>query len=193
MASRRLPALVLALTLAGCAAAGGGSMQPENGTPEASGSASHEVPWPVLADGLRDAVAIDAVPGQNRIFVVELGRHRLLVLDGSGARIDSVGVRGRSDYRFDGPADVDATNGLQVFVTDRNNARIQRFDRRLSYLSTISPATQSSSGAGFFRPGPVAVNAFGEIFCGRNGSGRVAEVRSERPPAAKHRPARHRD
>lgn len=169
------PVLLLTASLGGCVAADQRQAAVVESRLSASGtsaSVSDNTPWPVVISGLREAVAIDAVPGQNRIFIIEQGRHRLLVLDEEGLRLDSLGVRGRSDYRLDTPVSLDATNGLQLFISDRNNGRIQRYDRRLSYLSTVSP-DRSQDTQGFFRPGPIAVNTFGDLFVADTDSGEL--------------------
>lgn len=175
MLSCWLPGALLGVSLAGCAtsdhrpaAAGESELSASAATAPVSGA----TPWPVLISGLREAVAIDAVPGQSRIFIIEQGRHRLLVVDENGQRLDSLGVRGRSDYRFDTPVSLDATNGLQLFISDRNNGRIQRYDRRLSYLSTLS-MEGSGDAPGFFRPGPLAVNTFGDLFVADTDAGEL--------------------
>ncbi|WP_124245588.1 NHL repeat-containing protein [Cyclonatronum proteinivorum] len=169
---------VLMLVFMGCASATPNTDQlasltngESQGVEESHHPAYQGQPWDVLAEGLRGAYAMDMVPGQNRIFIIEQGRHRLLVLDLQGRRVDSLGVRGRSNYRFDRPSAIDATNGLQLYIADRNNARIQLFDRRLSYLSTITPDSDRAGSNDFFRPGAVAVTAFGDVFAADSDAG----------------------
>ncbi|MCH8556178.1 MAG: hypothetical protein LAT84_00080 [Balneolia bacterium] len=124
-----------------------------------------ELQFRTINSGFRSAVAIDYVSTDNSLFVVEQGRNRILRIDDRGVRTDSVGSRGLGDYRFDAPSSIDATNGLQIFVADRNNARVQVFERRLSYLSTITPPSDRQGiNPVFFRPEAVTVNNFGDIF-----------------------------
>lgn len=116
----------------------------------------------VITSGLYDATSIDITPDDN-IYVVESGANRILKLDKNGSRLDSLGRMGFGDYRFDRPLDVDATNGLKIYVSDYNNRRIQIFDRRLQYLSTIEPGDISGHGRAY-RPTGIVVNTFGELF-----------------------------
>ncbi|MFU8858917.1 MAG: NHL repeat-containing protein [Cyclonatronaceae bacterium] len=116
----------------------------------------------IVASGLNEATSIDITP-DNEIYVVEAGGNRILKLDRNGLRMDSLGRMGFGDYRFDRPLDVEATNGLKIYVTDYNNRRIQVFDRRLQFLSTVDPAEISGHGQAF-RPTSITVNAFGELF-----------------------------
>lgn len=124
-----------------------------------------ELQFITIDSGLRSVVAIDYVSTDNSLFIVEQGRNRILKIDERGVRTDSLGRRGLGDYRFDAPSSIDATNGLQIFVADRNNARVQIFERRLSYLSTITPPSDRQGiNPVFFRPEAIAVNNFGDIF-----------------------------
>jgi len=87
-----------------------------------------------------------------------------LTLDPTGRRTDSLGSRGSGDYRFDRPSAIDATNGLRIYIADRQNNRIQLYDRRLSFLSTIKPPSDRQGiNPVFFSPAAVSVNAFDDI------------------------------
>jgi hypothetical protein len=100
---------------------------------------------------------------QNEIYVVEQGKNRLLKLDHDGKLLETIGGKGSGNYQFSKPIDVDATNGLKVFVTDYNNRRVQVFDKRGQYLSSIS-ASDAFGGNRPYRPTQIAVNGLGEVF-----------------------------
>ncbi|MFW6347475.1 MAG: hypothetical protein ACOC2C_02540 [Cyclonatronaceae bacterium] len=112
-----------------------------------------------IATGFSRAVAIAIAPEQERIFVLEAGRHRLLELDPEGLRRDSLGGRGNGAYEFRGPTAANATNGLRIYVADSGNGRIQLFGRRLSHIASIKP-----EGQDFFTPRYLAVSSFGDVF-----------------------------
>ena len=75
---------------------------------------------------------------QNEIFVVEQGQDRVLKLDLNGKLVESYGNKGSGDYQFNQPLDIDATNGLKVYISDTRNNRIQVFDKRWQLLSSIN-------------------------------------------------------
>ena len=100
---------------------------------------------------------------QNSIYIVEQGNNRLLKLDHEGELLEAIGGKGSGNYQFSKPVDVDATNGLKVFVTDFNNRRVQVFDRRGQYLSSIS-ASDAFGNNRPYNPSQVAVNGLGEVF-----------------------------
>ncbi len=112
----------------------------------------------VIYSGLDNPTSIYAT--QDHLFVVESRKHRILKLDHEGELLETVGGLGSGDYQFDTPIDIDATNGLKIYISDYRNNRVQIFDRRFQYLSTIkNPQNQRS-----FRPTQVLVNGFGELF-----------------------------
>jgi len=115
-----------------------------------------------VAIHLDHAAAIYAV-GNEQVYVVESGRHRLLKLSSNGQRLDSLGNQGFGNYQFDQPVDIDATNGLKIYVSDQNNNRIQVFDRRFQYLASIQ-AGGAPIPANRYIPGRLTVNRMGELF-----------------------------
>ncbi len=116
----------------------------------------------VLLAGLDDARSVRTSTLGN-IFVVETGRHRILKADRNGVRLDSVGRLGNGDYQFDLPLAIDPTNELKIYVADRNNRRIQVFDRRLQYLSTLR-MPQRSGLPSRYMPAKLVVDSSGTIF-----------------------------
>lgn len=114
-----------------------------------------------LYSGLDNAAGLYVT--QNSVYIVEQGKDRVLKLDHSGNLLDTIGGKGGGNYQFSKPVDVDATNGLKIFVTDFNNRRVQVFDRRGQYLSSISASDAFGTNRPY-NPTQVAVNGLGEVF-----------------------------
>lgn len=114
-----------------------------------------------LLKGLQNAQSLYAAPG-GKLFLVETGQNRLFIVDDSGARLDSLGNQGFGNYQFDRPLDVDATNGLKIYVSDTGNRRIQVFDRRMQYLSTIEQPPESY-GSTLYKPDQLTTTSTGEL------------------------------
>lgn len=115
----------------------------------------------VIYSGLQQATSLYATT--NYLFVVESGRNRILKLDHNGTLLETLGGLGIGDYQFDQPIDIDATNGLKIYISDYRNGRIQIFDRRFQYLTSItgkSPFGERRS----LKPTQLLVNDFGELF-----------------------------
>ena len=116
----------------------------------------------ILLTGLQDARSI-RVSTMGNLFIAEAGRNRILKTDLEGNRIDSLGRLGSGRYQFDTPVDVHPTNELKIYVADRNNHRIQTFDRRLQFLGTVS-LSQRSGYSHSYRPGMLTVDYSGRLF-----------------------------
>jgi hypothetical protein len=114
-----------------------------------------------IHSGLENATSLYVT--QNEIYVVEQGKNRLLKLDHAGKLLETIGGKGSGNYQFSKPVDVDATNGLKVFVTDYNNRRVQVFDKRGQYLSSIA-GKDTFGNTRRYNPTQVAVNNLGEVF-----------------------------
>lgn len=100
---------------------------------------------------------------QQHLFVVESGKNRILQLDQIGNLVTSIGALGSGDYQFDTPIDVDATNGLRIYISDYRNNRIQIFDKRSQYLTSIKRYPKARSTRPI-RPTQLAVNGFNELY-----------------------------
>lgn len=114
-----------------------------------------------IAESLDGASSMSITPN-GLIYITEKKSHRFLVVTTGGERTDSLGALGSGDYRFNQPVSVDATNGLKIYVADQNNGRIQLFDRRFQYLSSIT--VNNIEQATRFRPSQLQVSSSGDLF-----------------------------
>lgn len=115
----------------------------------------------ILSD-LHDSQSIDATT-DGRLFIIETGKHRLLITDFNGLKQDSLGNQGYGNYQLNNPTNVDATNGLRVYIADKNNKRVQIYDRRLQYLTTIGGRSVSGEQAQV-EPAFLAVSPLRDLF-----------------------------
>jgi hypothetical protein len=76
------------------------------------------------------------------IYVSNAGSNEIVKMDTLGNVIRTIGGYGWSASAFDYPIKIFA-NTLNVYVADRNNDRIQIFDKDLNYLSEISSRKSS--------------------------------------------------
>ena len=141
------PESAISAEVAGTGGAGEMSM-PENPT--------------VLLTGLDDARSV-RLSTLGNLFIAESGRHRILKVTKEGERMDSLGRLGRGDYQFDNPVAIDPSNELKVYVADRNNRRVQVFDRRMQYLSTIHLPRRTGTEISY-RPSLLTVDRVGRVF-----------------------------
>lgn len=115
----------------------------------------------VLFSGLDEPSALFVT--QQALYIIEQGKSRVLQLDRSGQVLQTFGNKGSSDYQFNTPFDIDATNGLKIFVSDLRNNRIQVFDKHWQLLSSIQNFT-AFRNTSRIEPTWLGVNEVGELF-----------------------------
>jgi len=105
-----------------------------------------------------------SVDPAGNVYVVDTGRNLLFRFNSSGDSTGSVGGYGWDDYRFAQPYDVCATNGIEIYIADYNNHRIQRFDRTLANVATLTTRESNEEAKRFGYPSGVAVSRLGDLF-----------------------------
>jgi hypothetical protein len=104
-----------------------------------------------------------ALSPQGWLYVVEAESHRVHLITAPESKQISIGGFGWGPTSFDHPTAI-STDGLNVYVADYNNHRIQRFDRKLNYLSTFSTRDTNVARVRFGFPTGVALSRFGDLF-----------------------------
>lgn len=102
----------------------------------------------------KDARAL-ASDGKGHLYVVDAGKNLVLRLNADGKQLAQVGGLGTGNYQFDTPVDVDPTNGLDIYVADFGNRRVQHFSSEFRYLETFPLVFETHTPrqiAGFFSP-----------------------------------------
>lgn len=134
--------------------------------------------WIILAYATQDAVPkwmaqeVCTITGSANCFSTQLSA-TLYILDQRGNRLKtvlptcniqkSIGGSGWGNYEFDNPTDVSSSFLLDIYVTDFNNRRIQRFDKNLNYVQTYDEQTLPAS-IGRFQPRACAISTQGDLF-----------------------------
>ncbi len=108
------------------------------------------------------AVAID--PAGN-LYIADAGNSRIQLFDRHGRYIRHIGGFGFGTGQFNRPQGLAAT-GLDVFVADTQNRRIQRLDRRLNFLGALPGEldVQDDPLDAFGFPCGIAVSSIGDIY-----------------------------
>ncbi len=149
-----------ALVAAGCSAGDGGqAMLQEESDPTAA---------VVEIARFRDARAVSSDPA-GRLYVVDAASSTVSVLSAEGEILSTFGGPGSGDYSLLDPADVDPSNGLDLFIADLGNARIQRISRDGEFIESIRvPAGDPQALLGAVdqegRPVAVSVGPSGGIY-----------------------------
>ncbi len=97
------------------------------------------------------------------IFVTDCGTNEIIKIDAAGQELQRIGGFGWDNLSFDEPISLFA-NTLNVYVADKNNNRIQIFDKDLNYLSSFSTQNVNEEVAKFSFPTCIESSPTGEIF-----------------------------
>lgn len=128
---------------------------------------------PVLLRCSATAFDVDLY-GRFAIADAREGTVTLLAPDGTVEA--GVGGIGWGNAQFDRPAALWFRNGIDLFVADYHNHRIQRFDRSLNFVSSFSTRDGDVPGERFGYPADVALSRLGELFICDTENARVLQV-----------------
>ena len=104
-----------------------------------------------------------AISPQGGIYVADADRNQILLVADERTPAVSIGGYGWESSTFDRPTGL-ATDGLNLFVADHGNHRIQRFDRSLNFVSSFSTRDTSVSALRIGYPLGIALSRSGELF-----------------------------
>ncbi|MFA5405426.1 MAG: NHL repeat-containing protein [Ignavibacteria bacterium] len=86
--------------------------------------------------GFKNAVSM-TMDGKGFIYVLDNETNEIVKFDDKLKEIKRIGKKGWNNGEFDSPTNIDGSSGLDIYVSDGVNYRIQRFDLNLSYISTL--------------------------------------------------------
>ncbi len=98
----------------------------------------------------KNAASFCIIPSGS-FYVSDNSKNEVYKIDNDGNVLKEVGGYGWKNGLFDDPSDVFA-NELNVYVCDKNNDRIQIFDKNLNYLSEFKTSDNESSMYIFEKP-----------------------------------------
>jgi len=97
------------------------------------------------------------------IFAADNEKNEIYKIDTLGITLKSIGGYGWGESAFDDPADIFATT-LNIYVTDRNNHRVQIFDKDLNYLSQFKTNESENENLQFAYPSCASVSNQGDLY-----------------------------
>lgn len=133
----------------------------------AAGGIGHVAPDTLLTElqvlGSFDQAHRLVLDPQGVIYVADIGRQEIIALRDDQSAPRTVGGLGWDAGAFDRPSGL-ATDGLNLFVADNGNHRIQRFDRSLNFISSFVTRDSSAVAPRFGYPVGVALSRLGDLF-----------------------------
>lgn len=113
--------------------------------------------------GLFNSAKSFSINSLGYIYVSDISSNEIIKLDTLGKVIKSIGGYGWNESSFDYPVDVFATP-LNIYVADKNNNRVQLFDKDLNFISFFSTQNSDDDRSKFRYPLCSAVSSQGDIF-----------------------------
>lgn len=114
------------------------------------------------AELFSSAVCLSVTPNGN-ILAIDQKKNSLSQISEKGIVTKSFDGSGWGNYEFDNPVDVSSSFLLDVYVTDFNNRRIQRYDKNLNYVQTYDESTLPAE-VGRFQPRACVLSSQGDLF-----------------------------
>lgn len=87
-------------------------------------------------DGFQNAVSV-TTDAKDNIYVLDAGSNQIVKYDKDLIYLKRNGKQGWADGQFDSPTFIDGSSGLDIFVSDGKNRRVQRLDLELSFISSL--------------------------------------------------------
>ena len=103
-----------------------------------------------------------ALSPQGYFYVSDNGSDEIIKLDSLGNQVNTYGGYGWGNGQFDHPIDV-SLNTLSIFVTDKNNHSVQRFDKDLNFISRLYTRDRNNETS-FGFPLSADVSNMGDLF-----------------------------
>ncbi|MBP8975276.1 MAG: NHL repeat-containing protein [Bacteroidetes bacterium] len=100
---------------------------------------------------------------RGRIFVADNATHMVYCFSSFKESPSTVGGYGWTNGALDTPTDI-ATDGINIYVTDYGNHRVQQFDQKLRFVGSWSGKTAMHENERFGYPKGIALSEIGEIF-----------------------------
>lgn len=98
---------------------------------------------------------------ENKKFILLISKEKneVIKIDLNGNIQKSIGGFGWNEGQFDDPSSIVST-AIDVYVSDYNNHRIQRFDHNLNFISSL----QKSEQINFEYPKSIALSTKGDLY-----------------------------
>ena len=133
-----------------------------------------EISGTILGQPLRAPHGL-AVGHDGTVVVVDAETNRLLLFDRELQPVREVGGYGFGSSMFNGPTYVTWDSRLNLVVSDENNRRLVRYDRRFNFVDEIL-LHDLDDPLKFRFPSGVAVNSYGELWVADREANRIIIV-----------------
>ena len=117
-----------------------------------------------------------AVSAEGNVYVADTGNNRIVILNSNGRPLRTIGGFGFEQDQFDAPSDIWCGSLINIYVADYNNRRIQRFDRQMNYISSLSADDAGDTDIQFTETASCAVSANNDLFILDHGEHKIVKI-----------------
>lgn len=103
------------------------------------------------------------ITANGLIYISDAGKDEIVMFDTVGNNLKSFGGYGWDENSFDDPSDVFA-DPLNIYIADKNNNTIKRFDKNLNYLSSFTTRESDYAEEQFGYPLSCATSNQGDLY-----------------------------
>jgi hypothetical protein len=86
--------------------------------------------------GFQNAISLSP-DNLGNLYVLDNKANQVIKFNSNLVEVKRNGKQGWSEGLFDTPTSIDASTGLDIFISDGKNNRVSRFDRNLNYISSL--------------------------------------------------------
>ncbi len=118
----------------------------------------------------------------GKLFVVDSGNNRIQVFNKRGQFLRTIGGFGFEAEQFDNPTDIWMRSLINIYISDYNNRRVQRYDRRLNFISGLTSNEADNPDVQFEEVLSCALNSNNDLFLLDHGENKIIKInrRSEK-------------
>lgn len=110
------------------------------------------------------------------VYVVDSGNNRLQIFSNRGQFLRTIGGFGFEADQFDNPTDIWTRSLINIYVSDYNNRRIQRYDRRLNFISSLTSNEADDPAVQFEEVRSCALNSNNDLFILEHGENKIVKI-----------------
>lgn len=103
------------------------------------------------------------INADGQLFIIDADQNKIYLFPNSTEQPKSIGGFGWSSTTFDKPTGI-ATDGVNIYVSDYGNHRIQRYDRNLNFISSFSTRDTIDFTVRFGYPIDISLSELGDFF-----------------------------
>jgi hypothetical protein len=120
------------------------------------------------------AVCISSSP-DGTLYVVDQKKNSVNHVTASNMLVRMVGGKGWGNTEFDFPTDVSSSFLLDIVAVDRNNRRIQRFDKQFNFVRSYDEESIPQLN-GRFKPIACTFSSLGDLFVIEQDGNRIVKI-----------------